>query len=74
MTTTASSDTTRINTIFPVKLHRLLVEAGTKGFADVISWLPDGKYFMVHDKAGFEKEVMPLHFGSSKHRSFQIRT
>ena len=59
------------NPVFPVKLHRMLSEAHAKGFDDIVSWNPDGKAFIVHDKARFESEIMPSHFGTSKFRSFQ---
>jgi hypothetical protein len=57
--------------IFPVKLHKLLCEANRNGHEDIISWLPDGKSFKVHDKTKLANEIMPCFFGSSKYRSFQ---
>ena len=46
----ASGDT------FPVKLHKLLHQAEEIGKTDIISWLPDGKRFKVHDKEKFARE------------------
>mmetsp|Transcript_114637 Transcript_114637/g.171455 ORF Transcript_114637/g.171455 Transcript_114637/m.171455 type:complete len:431 (+) Transcript_114637:59-1351(+) len=59
------------STTFPVKLHRLLCEAEKGNNSDVISWLPDGEAFKVHDKARFTTEFMPSYFGTSNYRSFQ---
>ena len=47
---------------FPWKLHQLLDEADQKGYDGIISWMPDGKSFKVHDKTKFEREVMPIYF------------
>ena len=41
------------------------------GFADVISWLPDGDAFRIHDVKRFENEIMPKYFHSSNIKSFQ---
>ena len=51
---------------FPFKLHRILNDAGAKGFQDIISWTPDGRAFQIFDKKRFEKEVMPLYFSSGR--------
>jgi hypothetical protein len=57
--------------LFPGKLHQLLQDAAKEGYDDVISWLPDGKSFQVHDTIKFADQIMPRYFGSSKYRSFQ---
>jgi hypothetical protein len=57
--------------LFPMKLHHLLEDASKQRFEDVVSWLPDGKSFKVHDKIKFASDIMPKYFGSSKFRSFQ---
>jgi hypothetical protein len=58
--------------ISPVKLHILLSEAETKGYDDVVSWLPGGRSFKVRDKERFAREVLPSYFGLlTKYRSFQ---
>lgn len=56
---------------FPWKLHQLLEDSERNGDATVISWLPDGKAFKVHNKQEFSKRVMPAYFNSSKHKTFQ---
>jgi hypothetical protein len=61
----ASGDT------FPVKLHKLLHQAEQCGKSDIVSWLPEGKRFKVHDKERFAKEIMPQYFASSTYKSFQ---
>ena len=57
--------------VFPVKLHKLISAAEESGNQDVVSWLPDGKSFVVKDRTRFVNEVMPSFFGASKFRSFQ---
>jgi hypothetical protein len=56
---------------FPWKLHRLLDAADEKGIAGIVSWMPDGGSFKVHNKHVFEEEIMSHYFKSSKFKSFQ---
>lgn len=56
---------------FPIKLHRILEEAEANGFADCISWMPDGTSFKIFDKTRLESEVMPQYFESCQFKSFQ---
>jgi hypothetical protein len=56
---------------FPWKLHRLLDAADEKGIAGIVSWMPDGRSFKVHNKHAFEEEIMSHYFKSSKFKSFQ---
>ena len=44
---------------FPMTLHHLLSDAGIHGFDDVVSWMPGGQAFRVHDSQRFAEEVMP---------------
>jgi hypothetical protein len=57
--------------IFPLKMHQLLREAENRGESHIISWLPDGRSFKVHDKKTFTNQIMPNFFGSSKLKTFQ---
>jgi hypothetical protein len=56
---------------FPWKLHILLEEAKSNGTSGIISWLPTGNAFKVHDKIKFAELVMPKYFQSNKYKSFQ---
>jgi hypothetical protein len=56
---------------FPQKLHQLLEETEKNGQWQVISWLPDGKSFKVHDKEEFIRKIMPAFFDLTKYKSFQ---
>jgi HSF-type DNA-binding len=56
---------------FPVKLQRILDELEHDGLTDVISWLPHGRAFMVHNVDRFVQEILPLHFNQTKYTSFQ---
>ena len=40
---------------FPFILHNLLKEVETQGWSHVISWMPHGRAFMVHDQDAFVK-------------------
>ena len=44
---------------FPITLHHLLSDASIQGFDDVISWLPGGTAFKIHDPKRFTEEIMP---------------
>jgi hypothetical protein len=44
---------------FPMTLHHLLSDSGIRGFDDVISWMPGGQAFRVHDPHRFAEEIMP---------------
>lgn len=56
---------------FPWKLHQLLEECERNGDAHVISWLPDGKAFKVHERQEFSNRIMPIYFNSAKQKTFQ---
>ena len=57
--------------LFPWKLHDMLQTVERDGQDDVVSWLPDGKSFKVHDTNTFVNEIMPKHFKQTKYKSFQ---
>mmetsp|Transcript_4522 Transcript_4522/g.8355 ORF Transcript_4522/g.8355 Transcript_4522/m.8355 type:complete len:335 (-) Transcript_4522:595-1599(-) len=56
---------------FPFKLFHLLTEAERCGFSHIISWIPTGDGFRVHDPKAFAKTIMPKFFGMSHYKSFQ---
>jgi hypothetical protein len=45
---------------FPVKLHFMLSELETDGMADIVSWQPHGRCFLVHKQMHFVEKVLPL--------------
>jgi hypothetical protein len=55
---------------FPLKLHRLLEEAEKKRSDHIVSWLPDGKAFKIHDPEQFCNTVMAAYFKQTKLKSF----
>ena len=55
---------------FPYRLHQLLAEAEINNMDDIISWLPCGTLFKVHDKERFVKVIMPKYFRHSRYKSF----
>jgi len=56
---------------FPWKLHEMLHVAEKDSKLDVISWLPGGNGFKVHNKERFCSEMMPGYFASQKYKTFQ---
>jgi hypothetical protein len=59
------------HTPFPMVLHDLLDNANARGYADVISWQPHGRAFMVHQPDVFVSEIMPRFFRQTRFSSFQ---
>lgn len=55
---------------FPFKLHLLLEEVHTQGLDHIISWVPDGTAFIVHDRTQFEEQIMNQYFRQSRFTSF----
>lgn len=58
---------------FPEKLHSFLTMASTDPFlCQVISWLPGGAAFKIHDVTIFTAAVLPRHFtGMNSFKSFR---
>ena len=54
---------------FVDKLHAILSD---KNCSDIISWLPSGKSFVILDKAGFTKTVLPVYFKEAKFGKYRI--
>jgi len=51
-------------------LREILEYAECNGLTSVISWLPSGFAFKIHDEKRFMEEVAPLFMRASKMRSF----
>lgn len=49
----------------------MLDSADPKGFESIVSWLPDGISFKVHNSATFVGEILPQFFLQTKYKSFQ---
>ncbi|KAL7541352.1 hypothetical protein ACHAXR_010850 [Thalassiosira sp. AJA248-18] len=56
---------------FPVKLHDMLDKIEADGLANVVSWQPHGRCFVVHKPKEFVNHVMPHYFKQTKMASFQ---
>lgn len=55
---------------FPTKLHKIISRCEIDEYSDVISWLPHGRAFRIHDTKAFVTKVMPKYFYISKITSF----
>jgi len=62
---------TNLDHNFPMKLHYMLTSIETDGQANVVSWQPHGRCFMVHNLKEFVASMLPLWFRQSKFASFQ---
>ena len=54
---------------FPSKLYKMLEHCERTGLGDVVSWLPHGRAFRIHDSDRFMEEVAGLFFRATKLRS-----
>ena len=57
--------------LFPWRLHTLLEDAENLGFTEIVSWLPCGRIFKVHDTGLFESFLTPRYFNQNHYKSFQ---
>lgn len=56
---------------FPYRLHEMLSDVDAKHDTSIVSWLPDGHHFKVHDPLRFVEEVIPSAFKQKSLKSFQ---
>jgi hypothetical protein len=56
---------------FPWRLHQMLEITEASGVKAIVSWLPDGKHFKVHDIKAFLEEIVPQFFKQKSYKSFQ---
>jgi len=62
----------RVKVPFPFKLFDMLTHLELTGQnSDVVSWLPHGRSFLVHNTKEFESSVLPFFFQQKKYKSFQ---
>ncbi|KAG7347584.1 HSF-type DNA-binding protein [Nitzschia inconspicua] len=57
--------------LFPWKLHEMLLNAITEHKESIVSWLPEGKAFKVHNVPEFVRDILPMYFKQTKYKSFQ---
>ena len=56
---------------FPDILHEILQKQNDDIISSIISWLPDGAGFAIHNKRDFEAVILLTYFNGIKFRSFQ---
>lgn len=54
---------------FPGKLHDMMTYVEQEGLGHIVSWIRNGRGFMVHDPETLV-EILPLFFSQTKYRSF----
>ena len=55
---------------FPVKLYSILQDMEKEGRKDIISWLPSGDSFRIHDVEKFSEDVLPKYCNGIQYKSF----
>lgn len=55
---------------FPWKLHQLLTDAQQNNDEYIVSWLPNGRAFQIHNKELFIEKYMPQYFNTQTYKSF----
>lgn len=56
---------------FPVKLFQILERSDIGEYSSIISWLPHGRAFKIHDEDLFQERIMKKYFQQSKLESFK---
>mmetsp|Transcript_41146 Transcript_41146/g.63398 ORF Transcript_41146/g.63398 Transcript_41146/m.63398 type:complete len:358 (+) Transcript_41146:93-1166(+) len=56
---------------FPWRLHQMLDDIEKSGEDAVVSWLPDGFHFQVHNPQLFMQQIIPKFFKQKSYKSFQ---
>ena len=56
---------------FPIQLFKILERSEISGYSSIISWLPHGRAFMIHDEDLFKEHIMKKYFFQSKIESFK---
>jgi HSF-type DNA-binding len=59
------------NVLFPWKLHEMLKTSVTDNREKIVSWLPHGNAFKVHNVPEFVGTILPAFFKQTKYKSFQ---
>ena len=56
---------------FPLRLYQLLDDAKSENFEHIVSWLPSGTAFKVHNSHAFEEHIISRYFRQTRYKSFQ---
>ena len=59
---------------FPFKLYDMLEYAADSEYCSTVSWVDDGRAFVISDKDMFMEYLVPLFFKQTKFRSFVSAT
>jgi hypothetical protein len=55
---------------FPFKLYDILEDASSEGFEHIVSWMPNGNGFKMHDREQFKKSIIARYFNQIHYKSF----
>jgi hypothetical protein len=56
---------------FPYKLYNMLEDVEKHGKEHIVSWMPSGRSFQVHNSSDFVNQVAPFYFNLKKYKSFK---
>ena len=56
---------------FPWRLHQMLEDIEKLHEESIVSWLPDGRHFQVHNPQVFMQKIIPKFFKQKSYKSFQ---
>jgi hypothetical protein len=56
---------------FPYKLYNMLEDVEKHGKEHIVSWMPSGRSFQVHNSSDFVNQVAPFYFNLTKYKSFK---
>ena len=69
-TESCEKERNKVKEAFPLTLFKMLEECDINGHTHIISWLPHGHAFRIHDEKLFEQQVLNRYF-KSKFKSFK---
>lgn len=56
---------------FPLTLFNILADAEANGDDNIVSFMPDGRTFAIHNQDEFIRKIMPRYFNTKRIESFQ---
>eukprot|EP00980_Cylindrotheca_fusiformis_P021725 scaffold8554_cov85-Cylindrotheca_fusiformis.AAC.2 len=67
----SNNNSKRMDEPFPLKLHRMLSDVENTPDQEVLSWGPNGRYFVILQPKVFANRIMGKYFRQTKYKSFQ---
>ena len=55
---------------FPDRLHHMLMDVERRNKDNIVSWMPCGTMFKIHNSQKLVKDVIPTYFNMTQYKSF----